>query len=234
MSNVTDATPDLSTAEDRYRFLREKGVIVEKGDQIVVSEAYDAERGVYHDTYADVDDEQFHATIADLFGLSIEEARTQVEELGVTRAELVAYLSLRAYLRDRDAVPETGALLQLAGMVADLDPESPVPASMRELTDDDYTEFLAKHPDAVIFVWRRHCAPCDEMKAELDEIHAAAPDRVAFAGLDGEMVAEFRREFEVDAAPATLTFAGGEFVEAVEGRRSPDQLAEMFTTAFTD
>lgn len=230
---MTDENPDLSTAEGRYDFLVAEGVLLEQEDgTVVVSEAYDAERGVYHDTYADASDEQFHETLADLFGLSVEEAREQAEALGVTRAELVAYLSLRAYLDDRAADPDAGALLQLAGMVADLDPESPVPASMPELTDDDYGEFLADHPDAVLFVWRRHCSPCDEMKAELDAIRAEAPDRVAFAGVDGESVVAFRREFEVDAAPATLTFADGAFVEAIEGRRSPEQFAEMFANAF--
>jgi thiol-disulfide isomerase/thioredoxin len=231
---VADAnpTPELATAEERYEFLVGQGVLVENEDRVAVSEAYDAERGVYHDTYADASDEQFHQTLADLFGLSVDEARDQAEELGVTRAELVAYLTLRAYLEDRDADPDVGTLLQLAGMVADLDPESPVPASMPELTDDDYEAFLEAHPDAVLFVWRRHCAPCEELKADLDELRAAAPDRAAFAGVDGESVVAFRREFEVDAAPATLTFAGGALVETVEGRRSPEQYAELFAETF--
>lgn len=227
------ADADLTSADGRYEFLVDEGVLLETAEgTVVVSEAYDAERGVYHDTYADASDEQFHQTLADLFGLSEAEAREQAEELGVTRAELVAYLSLRAYFTDRAADLDAGDLLQLAGMVADLDPESPVPASMSELTDDDYEAFLADHPDAVVFVWRRHCAPCDEMKAELDEIRDAAPDGVAFAGVDGESVVAFRREFEVDAAPATLTFADGAFVEAVEGRRAPEQFADMFANAF--
>ena len=69
-------------------------------------------------------------------------------------------------------------------------------------------------------------------REKLDEIRAAAPESVAFAGVDGDAVADFRSEFEVDAAPATLTFADGDFVEAIEGRRSPEQLAEMFENAF--
>ncbi len=230
---MADTNLDLTTAEGRYDFLVAEGVLVENEDgTVAVSEAYDAERGVYHDTYADAADEQFHRTLADLFGLSVEEARDHAEELGITRAELVAYLSLRAYLDDRTVDPDVGTLLQLAGMVADLDPESPVPASMPELTDDDYSAFLADHPDAVLFVWRRHCTPCEALKSDLDELRAAAPDRVAFAGVDGEAVTAFRREFEVDAAPATLAFADGAFIKLIEGRRSPEQYRELFADAF--
>ena len=43
---------------------------------------------------------------------------------------------------------------------------------------------------------------------------------------------EFREAFDVDAAPSTLTFADGEFVESVSGSRSPAQLDEMFAVAF--
>jgi thiol-disulfide isomerase/thioredoxin len=232
---MSDTQLELASSEERYQFLRDEGVLVQNDDgTVAVTEAYDARRGVYHDTYADADDEQFHETLADLFGLSRAEARDRAERLGITRGELVAYLTLRAYFDDvapeRELSPTT--LVQMAGMVADIDPVSPVPEAMAELTDDDYETFLADHDDAVVFVWKRHCEPCDEMKAELDEIREAAPERVALAGVDGERVDAFRREFDVDAAPATLTFADGAFVEKEAGRRSPDQLAELFANAF--
>ena len=228
-------TETLSTADAQYEFLLDHDVLVEDDEgAVATTEAYDATRGVYHDSYAHVDEETFHETIGSLFGLTPEEAAEQVEELGITRAELVAYLSLDSYLDE--VAPETdvdpGVLVQMAGMVAGVSPESPVPDVMPELTDDDYEAFLDEHPDAVVFVWKLHCAPCDEMKGDLDAILEAVPEDVAVAGVDGEAVAAFRKAFEVDAAPATLTFADGAFVEAVEGRRSPSQLSEMFANAF--
>lgn len=226
---------ELSTADAQYEFLLDHDVLVEDGDgAVAITEAFDADRGIYHDTYAHVDDETFHETVASLFGLSVEEAREQVEELGITRSELVAYLALDSYLDDvaPDAEVDPGVLVQMAGMVAGVAPESPVPEVMPELTDDDYEAFLDEHPDAVVFVWKLHCNPCDVMKRELDAVLAAVPDGVAVAGVDGEAVTAFRKAFEVDAAPATLTFADGEFVECVEGRRSPGQLSEMFANAF--
>ena len=232
---MADAQPELASSEDRYQFLCEQGVLVQNDDgTVAVTEEYDGRRGVYHDTYVDAADGQFHETLADLFGLSKTDARDWAVRLGITRGELVAYLTLRAHFGDVAPELELSAteLVQMAGMVADIDPASPVPEAMAELTDDDYESFLADHDDVVLFVWKRHCEPCDEMKGNLGEIRNAAPSGVAFAGLNGEGVNAFRCEFEVDAAPATLTFADGTHVETVEGRRSPDQLAEMFANAF--
>jgi thiol-disulfide isomerase/thioredoxin len=229
MSGIDDAATD-----ERYEFLLDSGVLVEADDDLVVSEAYDAERGVYHDTYVDADDESFHETLADLFDMSVEEAAEQVEELGITREQLVAYLSLRGYFKRQapDIEVEHDELLHLAVLVAGVEPVTPVPDAMQEIGDDDYESFIETNGDAVIFVWRLHCDPCDAMKADLDEILDRVPERVAVAGVDGESVAEFRREFDVDAAPATLTFTDGELVDCVTGRGTPDQVAELFDAAF--
>jgi thiol-disulfide isomerase/thioredoxin len=221
--------------EERYEFLRETGVLLENEDGTVeVSEAYDAERGVYHDTYGDATDEQFHGTLADLFDLSVERAAERADELGVTREELVAYLSLRGYLKRQAAEVDVAEadLLAMAGQVAGVTPTSPVPDSMPELDDDSYAAFLEEHDRAVLFVWKLHCEPCDAMKADLPEVRERLSDGVGVAGLDGEAVREFRERFEVDAAPATLTFADGELIECVTGRKSPDQLAAMFEAAW--
>jgi thiol-disulfide isomerase/thioredoxin len=236
----TDSDPgghDLSTAEGRYRFLLDAEVITETDDgEVATTEAYDAARGVYHDTYADIGDQQFVDTVASLFGLSAAEARDRIDQLGITREELVAFLTLQSYLDD--AVPEAeldrNVLVVMAGTVAELAPVSPVPEGMRELTDDDYRGFLAERPEAVVFVWKLHCGPCDAMKEELDEIRGLIPDAVAVAGIDGERAPEFRRETGVDAAPATVAFADGEPVDSLEGRHKPDRLGELFEKAYPE
>lgn len=224
------------TTEERYEFLLDSGVLVEEreDERLAASEAYDAERGVYHDTYGDASDEVFHETLASLFGMSVEEAEAKAEELEITRAELVAYLSLKGYFKRQ--APETEVsndeLLHLATLMAGVSPTSPVPDGMEELDDESYEAFLEANPDAVLFVWKLHCEPCDRMKEELDAILDVVPDGVAVAGVDGESVREFREAFDVDAAPSTLTFADGEFVESVSGSRTPAQLDEMFAVAF--
>lgn len=225
---------DDTATDERYELLLDTGVLVEEDTGLAVSESYDAERGVYHDTYADADDETFHGTLADLFDMTVEEAAERAAELGITREELVAYLSLRGYFKRQapDTEVSHDELLHLAAIVAGVSAVSPVPDAMPELGDEDYAAFLEEHPDAVLFVWRLHCEPCDAMKADIDEILDRVPDGVAVAGIDGESVTDFRREFDVDAAPATLTFADGELVECVTGRGTPDQVAALFDEAF--
>jgi thiol-disulfide isomerase/thioredoxin len=223
------------TPEERYELLVDVGVFVENEDGTVeVSEAYDAERGVYHDTYGDASDERFHETLADLFDLTVEEAAEQAAELGITREELVAYFALRGYFKRQatDVEVAHAELLAMAGQAAGVAPTSPVPDAMPELDDEGYERFLEEHPDAVLFVWKLHCQPCDAMKSDLEAILEAVPEGVAVAGVDGESVRAFREEFGVDAAPATITVAGGEMVECVTGRKRPDQLAELFGVAF--
>jgi thiol-disulfide isomerase/thioredoxin len=228
-----NGTTDAATTE-RYEFLLDCGVLVEEGDELRASEAYDAERGVYQDTYADASDETFHETLADLFDLSVEEAAAQAEELEITREQLVAYMSLRGYFKRQapDTEVSHDELLHLAVLAAGVEPTSPVPDALQEIGDEDYESFIETNGDAVIFVWRLHCGPCDTMKKNLDEILERVPDGVAVAGIDGESVADFRREFDLDTAPATLTFSDGELVDCVTGRGTPDQVAELFEVAF--
>ncbi|MFB6116985.1 thioredoxin family protein [Halosegnis sp.] len=224
---------ELTDATDRYDFLLEHGVFEETDDgQVAVTESFDAAKRVYHDTYAEVDDATFQETIADLFELSIAQARDRIDSLGITRSQLIAYLTLQSYLDDQDVTVDGNDLVVMAGMVADVAPVSPVPDEMVELTDDDYESFLASNPDTVIFVWKLHCEPCEAMKTELDQVRAHIPDGVAVAGVDGESVNAFRREFEVSAAPATMAFVGGELYETLESRRKPERLAELFDEAY--
>lgn len=232
-ATIMNETTDTATTE-RYEFLLDTGVLVEEDDELVASEAYDAERGVYHDTYANASDETFHETLADLFDMTAEEAAERAEKLEITREQLVAYLSLRGYFKRQapDTEVSHDELLHLAVLVAGAEPTSPVPDTMPEVGDAEYESFIETNEDAVVFVWRLHCDPCDAMKTDLDEILGHVPEGVAVAGVDGESVADFRREFDVDAAPATLTFADGELVDCVTGRGAPDQVADLFDAAF--
>jgi thiol-disulfide isomerase/thioredoxin len=228
-----EADPEAA-AEARFDFLLEEGVFLEEEDGTVsVGEGYDAERAVYHDTYGDASDEVFHETLSDLFGLAPEEAAERAKKLGVERADLVAYLALRGYFkRQSDADPSHDELLAMAGLVTGVTPTSPVPDAMPELDDETYRAFVDDQRNSVVFVWRLHCQPCDVMKADLGAILEVLTEDIAVAGVDGESVVEFRKEFGVDAAPAVLTFADGELVDCVTGAKSPDDVAELAATAF--
>lgn len=211
--------------EARIDFLLEEDALVERESGLAVTEEFDGVRGIYEDTYLGVSEEEFRGTVAEVFGLSEEAAADRIDEHGVTREELATYLALRSHL-EADVPQDVLALL--AAMVVDVAPVSPVPREMRELTDDDYGDFLEAHPDAAVFVFKRHCEPCDALKADLAEIEAGAPEGVAFAGVDGEAAGDLVGEFEVEAAPTTLLFADGELAESIRGRRPPAQYREAF------
>jgi thiol-disulfide isomerase/thioredoxin len=196
---------------------------------LATTPGFEATRAVYHDTYADADDDLFHSTVADLFDVDRDDVADVVAEHGVTRDELVAYLSVRSELSDPPASPELAAM---AGIVVEAEPASPVPDAWPELRDDTYRGFLADHPDAVLVAFKLHCVPCEAMKRDLDAIEAAIPDGVHYASLDGDEVPEFRREFEVEAAPTTLVFRDGDLVESLRGRVSPERLADVLDDVY--
>jgi thiol-disulfide isomerase/thioredoxin len=235
---VADADPDgdavdtdrlRADGEARLDFLIDRGLLVEHGDDTVApSEPFENTRAIYDDTYGDTSDEQFHETVADLFDLTREEAATRAEELGLTRWELATFLAVRSELSvdlPQDLLSELAAIMVAAGEA------SPVPPGMQDLPAD-YEAFLADHGDAVVFVFARDCNPCRKMKDELDEIRAAAPDGVAFAGADGGEATDLRRAYGVEVAPTVLVFAGGSLAEKIEGYTTPEDLGEAFAGAY--
>lgn len=219
-----------SDSEARLEFLLERDALVERDDgRIMASQGFESHRGIYVDTYSDSSDEEFQQTVADLFGLSRSAAASRIEDLSLTRWEIATYLTLREWL---DVDLPQDALLELAAMTAEAGTASPVPLGMDELFDEDWEDFVADNGDAVLFVFQQSCDPCEAMKRELDEIRDHAPEAVAFAGLNGDEVPEFRREFDVTVAPTTLVFADGDLAAKKEGYADPETLAETFEEAF--
>jgi len=225
-ANAIDETVLADDAEARLDFLIDQGVLDEGPDEeVMATDDFDHLRSIYDDTYRDISDEEFQETVADLFGLSPDEAASYTEQYGLSRHGVATFLALRSYLEDLELAQDT--LLLLTGIAAQVGAGSPVPADLRELTDDDYEAFIEDNGDAVVFVFQNQCLPCEEMKSNLDEILAPLSD-VAVAGVNGDAVPEFQREFELEAAPTTLVFADGELVASERGVRSPAELAETF------
>jgi hypothetical protein len=216
---------DESTVDAHVDTLVAEGVLDhdEATDRVTTTDDFEHRRHVYLDTYLDLDDAEFHESVADAFDLpSAEAAAERVDELGVSREEFATYLALSAHL-DGYGV---GELTQMAALVTEVGPKSPVPDALDELDDDSWERFVAEHDRAVVTVWKRRCEPCEAMKEEIGELLAALPDDAAVAGLDGESCPDFCRENEVNAAPGVAFFADGDLVEAVTGRRSPGPLGE--------
>jgi hypothetical protein len=221
--------PSEAALESALARLVETGVVDERPDgTLVTTEEFEATRRVYRDTYADADDDRFRRTVAETFGVSENLAAERVDDGAVTREDLVATLSLRAVLDETD----DERLATMATLVGEITPASPVPDRLDELGDGEWEAFLEDHPDAVVTVWRRDCAPCDALKGDLDAVVDALPEAVALGGVDGESVPAFRRAFDVDTAPAVCCFRGGALETVVTGRESPSRYAEAFADCF--
>ncbi|EJN60448.1 thioredoxin family protein [Halogranum rubrum] len=218
---------DVEPALDR---LIDTGVVDEADDgALTTTAAFEDTRRVYHDTYAHMADEGFHSTVADLFDIDRDEVGAHIDATGMTRDELVAYLSVRSFLDDP---PEQETLAVMAGIVVQIGPGSPVPMAVEELSDEECEQFLADEPDAVVTVWKHGCDPCEAMKEDIDEIVASVPEGVAIAGVDGADVPAFRRAFDVSVAPAVLLFRDGQLRETFTGRKSPAALADAFEAVY--
>ncbi|MFY4813966.1 thioredoxin family protein [Haloarcula sp. AONF1] len=206
--------------------LQSEGVVVidEETDEISTTEAFEADREVYYDTYVTMGDAEFHESVAEMFGLdSAAEAAERVDELDVSREEFATFLTLRSNVDDSYTIVE---LTTMAQMATELGPETPVPDGVEHLDDDSYEAFVDAHDRCVITVWKLFCEPCEAMKEQLDEVLAAFPDGVPVGGLAGERSPEFCQSVGVNAAPAVVLFEDGEPVERITGRTDPSPLAE--------
>ncbi|WP_458206492.1 thioredoxin family protein [Haladaptatus sp. NG-SE-30] len=216
---------DVSDPDALFDALVEEDVVTENGT-VSLTEDFEHRWSIYFDTYAGITTEAFDDAVAETFEISTEEARAS----DLTRAEFSYYLALRAHVDGEFTGAELGVM---ADMLANIGPSSPVPDDLHELTDETYPDFLADNPDCVVSVWKRDCAPCESIAADLTRVRAAIPDGVSFAGLDGDDVVEFRREFAVDSAPSFLCFRGGERRETVTGTDGIDALVETLQAVYS-
>lgn len=71
--------------------------------------------------------------------------------------------------------------------------------------------FLDLFPNAIVYVWREDCDPCDVMKGEFDDIFDEPPDDLALFSIYGPDHARFlHEEYDVTGGPATLFVLDGE------------------------
>ncbi len=224
---------DETTVDAHIETLLAEGVLDhdESTDELTTTDAFQKDLHVYYDTYLSVDDDEFHRSVAEAFDLpSPAVAAEHVERHGVTREELATYLALYARLEGY----ASDVLAEMAALVVEVEPKSPVPATLDELDDESYDAFLEANERAIVTVWKRGCSPCEGMKEDLDEILARLPDDAAVGGLDGEQCPEFCRSQEVNSAPAVVFYEDGKRLDAVTGRTSPGPLADRAGELYGD
>ena len=209
--------------------LFDEGVLAadERTDAITTSAEFEDAYEVYLDTYVSMPDLAFVESVAEVFELeSADAAAQQVEELGVSRAQLAAYLALGSAL---DGTYDAATRSRMAVVVADLEPETPVPECLTLLDDDTYEAFVVTNDRAVVTVWARRCDPCEAMKNEIDAVLTALSGTTV-AGIDGDTEGEFCASYGVDAAPALVFFEAGDHRRTVTGRTDPEEIEGIVET----
>lgn len=222
---------ETQSPEDLLEMLRAEEIVTvdESDDTVATTESFEADRQVYYDTYVTMGDEEFHESVADVFGLSsAADAAERVDELAVSREEFATFLTLRSAV---DGEYTQSELTRMAQMATELGPSTPVPDAVEHLDDDSYGAFVDTDR-AVVTVWKLFCDPCDAMKAEIDDVLAAFPEGVPVGGVDGEQCPEFCKRVGVNAAPGFVLFEDGEAVEIITGRTDPDNLAERVADVY--
>lgn len=217
--------------EARFEYLVDRGVLVERADgTVVTTDEFHSALEVYEDSYLDEPDDTFVESVASVFDFTPERAAERIEETGMTREELATFLALRSFLDDPERSRDELALM--AAMVEGGGPGSPVPSELTEIGDEEFEAYVEEREEVVVIVFTRNCTPCEELKEDLPELLEAAPDGVAFAGVNGDEAPAFRRAFEVSVAPTTLAFASGELAEKIEGRRPVRALLDAFDDVY--
>ncbi len=218
--------------DEQLSILESEGVLTDdRAEEARLTLDFEKTRGVYHDSYADIDDADYHRAVADVFGIPLEEVPERLAALEVSREQFITLLSLNAFLDGEYPLVDRA---RMAMRIVDLSPASSVPAKMSTLTDDTYEQTLTDHGQAVVFVWKRFCPPCLELKEHLDEVYDVLPDDVAVGGVDGERAPEFCREYDVEAAPSVMLFAGGELAETLRGYHAPSAIEDAVQSVFGD
>jgi hypothetical protein len=223
MSDATSPAAGSFSPEERLDVLESEGVISVDGDRVTLTLEFESTRGIYHDSYADIGEAEYHESVADIFDIDPNEAADRIKELGVTREQFVALLAINSHFEDEYSLVERA---HMAMMVSDIAPQSPVPEEFVEIDDDTYESFLEAHDRAAVIVWKRFCDPCARLKDDLDEGDSPFPEDVTIAGIDGEDTVEFRRTFDVEAAPSVLLFEDRERRESLRGYHPSAAIAD--------
>jgi len=211
--------------------LEEADIICSSGGAMRLTAEFEAAMGVYHDSYIDLEEREYQRSVAEEFAIDPQEVAEVIDRLGVTREQFIAYLAISAQLGREVSITERA---EMAMLVTQCAPSTPVPDEMVMLDDETYETYLRDHSQTVVFVWRRFCEPCDRMKRELESESSVFPPDVAVAGLDGEATPTFRRAFNIDVAPSVLLFRGSTCERTLTGYHSSDAIADACAAVYAD
>jgi thiol-disulfide isomerase/thioredoxin len=197
------------------------GVLVEDGDDLALTEAFESERADRTAELSDADEDDrdtVRERVAEPLGLDVEmvdrhlAATTQAVE-ALAGFDTTAAARVAVSLKRFDGPP----------------PSNGAPEGFTPITGEEIPPFLDEHPAAVVYFWREDCPSCDELRDDIEELQDSGqiPDEVALASVYGPGSPQFlRAEYDVAVAPTVLFCANGRIDSRLVGVHQPSSYAE--------
>ena len=95
------------------------------------------------------------------------------------------------------------------------------------LDENEFHEFLQKHPLVLVDFWAPWCGPCHMIAPVIDELAREYAGRVAFAKIDVDKNRRLAMKFGIMSIPTLILFKNGKPVDMIVGAQPKPAIEEM-------
>ena len=95
------------------------------------------------------------------------------------------------------------------------------------LDENEFHEFLQKHPLVLVDFWAPWCGPCHMIAPVIEELAREYAGRVAFAKIDVDRNRRLAMKFGIMSIPTLILFKNGKPVDVIIGAQPKPAIEEM-------
>ena len=95
------------------------------------------------------------------------------------------------------------------------------------LDENEFHEFLQKHPLVLVDFWAPWCGPCHMIAPVIEELAREYAGRVAFAKIDVDRNRRLAMKFGIMSIPTLILFKNGKPVDMIIGAQPKPAIEEM-------
>jgi thiol-disulfide isomerase/thioredoxin len=109
-------------------------------------------------------------------------------------------------------------------------PTTGSPPGFIPIHGDDLQYYIRAYPNAIVYIWKSDCEPCDRMKQQLKAKFDSIPAWVSTFSVYGpDSASVLQRQFDIVGGPTTLFFLNGEVDARLQGAREEEVLDHEIT-----